>query len=124
MERGTLWIRSIDYRKIDQKRQETLETWCWRRIKWTDKIKNEELHRGINEKRNLWNNIEKRRTRGIGHTLRHNGFVKNIIGGKMRESAKRKAKGQIKKKVHCKKYQEVSQLALDRVGWRAAVNQS
>jgi hypothetical protein len=31
---------------------------------------------------------------------------------------------QTKKKVHCKKYQEVSQLLLDRVGWRASVNQS
>jgi hypothetical protein len=32
--------------------------------------------------------------------------------------------GQIKKKLHCKKYQEVSQQALDRVEWRTAVNQS
>jgi hypothetical protein len=28
------------------------------------------------------------------------------------------------KEVHCKRFQEVSQLGLDRVGWRAAVNQS
>jgi hypothetical protein len=33
-------------RKIDQKRLEALETWCWRRMlksKWTDKIRNEEV---------------------------------------------------------------------------------
>jgi hypothetical protein len=55
--------------------------------------------------------------------------MKNIIEGKIEVKVPRgrprdKYMGQIKKKVHCKKYQEVSQLALDRVGWRAAVNQS
>jgi hypothetical protein len=32
---------------IDQKRLEAFETWCWRRIlkiKWTDKIRNEEVY--------------------------------------------------------------------------------
>jgi hypothetical protein len=55
--------------------------------------------------------------------------VKNIIEGKKEGKVSKgrprdKYTGQIKKKVHCKKYQEVSQLALDRVGWRAVVNQS
>jgi hypothetical protein len=34
--------------KINQKRPEAFETWCWRRmfkIKWTDKISNEEVYR-------------------------------------------------------------------------------
>jgi hypothetical protein len=53
------------------------------KIKWIDKIRNEEVYRRIDEERTLWNNIEKRRTRWIGHTLRHNGFMKNIIGGKI-----------------------------------------
>jgi hypothetical protein len=62
------------------------ETWCWRRllkIKWTDKIRNEEVYRGIEEERTLWNNIEKRRSRWNGHTLRRNGLVENIIEGKI-----------------------------------------
>jgi hypothetical protein len=46
------------------------------KIKWTDKIKNEEAYRRIDEERTLWNNIEKRRTRLIGHTLRHHGFIR------------------------------------------------
>jgi hypothetical protein len=53
------------------------------KIKWTDKIRNEEVYRRIDEERTLLNNIEKRRTRWIGHTLRHNGFVKTIIEGKI-----------------------------------------
>jgi hypothetical protein len=61
--------------------------------------------------------------------LRHNGLEKNIIEGKIERNVPRgkpsdKYMRKIKKKVQCKKYQEVSQLALDRVGWRAAVNQS
>jgi hypothetical protein len=53
------------------------------KIKWTDKIRNEEVYRRIDEERTLWNNIEKSRTRWIVHTLRHNGLVKNIIEGKL-----------------------------------------
>jgi hypothetical protein len=89
----------------------------------------EEVYRSVDKERTLWNNIEKRRTRWTGHTLRHNGFVKNIIEGRIegkvpRERPRDKYMGPIKKKVHCKKYQVVSQLTIDRVGWRAAVNQS
>jgi hypothetical protein len=55
--------------------------------------------------------------------------VKNIIEGKIegkviRGRPRDKYMGQMKKKLHCKKYQGVSQLALDRVGWRPAVNKS
>jgi hypothetical protein len=35
------------------------------------------------EERALWNTVEKGRSRWIGHTLRHNGFVKNIMEGKI-----------------------------------------
>jgi hypothetical protein len=55
--------------------------------------------------------------------------VKNIIevkieGKVLRGRPRDKYIGQLKNKLRCKKYQEVSQLALDKVGWRAAVNQS
>jgi hypothetical protein len=45
--------------------------------------KNKEVYRRVGEEQTLWNTIEKRRTRQIGHTLRHNGFVKNIVEGKI-----------------------------------------
>jgi hypothetical protein len=55
--------------------------------------------------------------------------VKNKIEGKIEGKALRgrprdKYVRQIKKRVRCKKYQEVSHLASGRVGWRAVVNQS
>jgi hypothetical protein len=46
--------------KVDQKGLEAFETWCWRRmlkIKWTDKIRNEEVYRRIDEERTLRNMI-------------------------------------------------------------------
>jgi hypothetical protein len=51
--------------------------------------------------------------------------VKNIIDGKKEGKVPRgrprdKYMGQIKKRVRCKKYQEVSQVALDSIGWGAA----
>jgi hypothetical protein len=60
--------------KVDQKRLEAFETWCYRsmlKIKWMDKIRSEEVYRRMD--------IEKRRTRWIGHTLRRNGLVRNTI---------------------------------------------
>jgi hypothetical protein len=59
------------------------------KIKRTDEIRNEEVYRRIDEERTLWNNTEKSRTRWIGHTLRHNGRVKNIIEGKIEEKVPR-----------------------------------
>jgi hypothetical protein len=49
------------------------------KIKRTDKIRNKEVYRRVDEERPVWNTKEKRRTRWIGHTLRHNAFVKNKI---------------------------------------------
>jgi hypothetical protein len=68
--------------KIDQKKLKAFKTWSWRRIlkiKWTDKIWSGDIFRRIEEEWALWHNIEKRGTRWIGHTLRHNGPVKNIL---------------------------------------------
>jgi hypothetical protein len=61
--------------KKEQKRLKALKTWSWRRmlkIKWTDKIWSEDVFRRIEEEWALWHNIEKRGTRWIGHTMRHN----------------------------------------------------
>jgi hypothetical protein len=84
--------------KANRTKLEAFETSCWRRmlqIKWMEEIINEEVYRRIDEERTKWNTIEKRRTRSIGHTLRHNGLVKNMIGrGRIEgEFPKRKAKG-------------------------------
>jgi hypothetical protein len=47
-------------RKLEQKYLESCEMWCWRRmekVKWSEKVTNEELLGRLGEKRILLNNI-------------------------------------------------------------------
>jgi len=58
------------------------ETGCWRRmvkIKWTDRISNDEVFQRAKEERLLLKNFKNRRHSWIEHTVRHNKFVVNIL---------------------------------------------
>jgi hypothetical protein len=60
------------------------ETWCWRRmlkLNWTDRMTNGEVFQRVKEVRILLNILENRRHPRIGHIIRHNGFVLNILEG-------------------------------------------
>jgi len=60
------------------------ETWCWRRmlkIKWTDRITNEKVFQRVKEERPLLKILNNRRHSWIGHIIRHNEFVVNIMEG-------------------------------------------
>ena len=75
-------------RATDQKRLESFEMWCCRRmekISWTDHVRNEEVLLRVNEQRN---EIRKRKANWIGHILRGNCLLQQVIEGKI--------KGQIK----------------------------
>jgi hypothetical protein len=58
--------------------------WCWRRmeISWTDRVKNEVLHR-VKEERNILHTINRRKANWIGHMLRRNYLLKHVIEGKL-----------------------------------------
>lgn len=117
---------------VDKKRIEAFEMWCYRRmlkIKWVDRVTNEEVLNRIGEKRSLWNTLTKRRDRLIGHTLRHQGPVNLVlegsVGGKIRRGRPRyEYSKQIQIDVGCRSYSEMKRLAQDRLAWRAASNQS
>jgi hypothetical protein len=72
-------------RKVDQKHLESFEMWCWRRmekISWTDHVRNEEvLHR--DKERNILLTAGRRKVNWIGHILRGNCFLKQVIAGKI-----------------------------------------
>ena len=51
------------------------------KIKWTDRIKNDEVFQRAKEERLLFKIIKNIRHSWIGHTFRHNEFVVNILGG-------------------------------------------
>ena len=69
--------------KNEERVIDVFETWCWRRmlkIKRTDRITNGEVFQRAKEKRLLLKLKKKnRRHSWIGHTIRHNEFVVNIL---------------------------------------------
>jgi hypothetical protein len=61
--------------------------WCWRRmekISWTDHVRNEEVLLRVKEQRNILHEISKRKDNWIGHILRRNCLLQQVIGGKIR----------------------------------------
>jgi len=51
------------------------------KIKWTDRITNEEVFQRVKEARLLLKILNNRRHSLIGHIIRHNEFVVNILEG-------------------------------------------
>jgi len=74
-------------RAADQKYLESFEMWCWGRMKkisWTDHVRNEEVLLRVNEQRNILHEIRKRKANWIGHILRRNCLLKQVIEGKIK----------------------------------------
>jgi hypothetical protein len=64
------------------------EMWCWRRmdkISLTDHVKNEEVLLRAKEQRNILREISKRKAYWIGHILRRNCLLQQVIEGKIKE---------------------------------------
>jgi len=53
-------------------------------ISWTDHVKNEEVLLRVNEQRNILHEIRKRKANWIGHILRRNCILKQVIEGKIK----------------------------------------
>ena len=58
-------------------------------LSWLDKVTNEEALRRVNEDRQTLNSIWQRKHRWIGHVLRHDGLLQEIIEGRMKGKPKR-----------------------------------
>ena len=110
-------------RAADQKYLESFEMWCWRRmekIRWTDHVRNEEVLFRVNEQRNILHEIRKRKANWIGHILRRNCLLKQVIEGKIKgemELARRRKKllDDLKNR---RGYSYLKGEALDRIMWR------
>ena len=60
-------------KKLERKYLESFEMWCWRRmekIKWSEKVTNEQVLDRKGEKRTLLNNILRREANWLGHILK------------------------------------------------------
>ena len=53
------------------------------KIKWSEKVNNEQILERIREKRKLLNNTPRRKANSIGHTLRKNCLLHDAIEGQM-----------------------------------------
>ena len=51
-------------------------------ISWLDKVTNEEALRRVNKDRQILNSIWQKKHRWIGHVLRHDGLLHEIIEGR------------------------------------------
>ena len=114
-------------RAADQKHLENFEMWCWRRmekISWINRVRNEEVLLRVNEQRNILREIRERKANWIGHILRRNCLLKQVIEGKIKGEMEVTRKwGRRRKKLlddlkDRRGYFHLKEEALDRTMWR------
>ena len=112
-------------RKKDIKKLEALEMWIWRRmerISWTHKVTNEEVLRRVGTQRQLISVLRNRKRKWIGHVLREDGLLKEVIEGRMEgkrlPGAPRKGMLDELKLKHAS-YADMKKIAEDREKWRS-----
>jgi hypothetical protein len=111
---------------VDQKHVESFEMWCWRRmeISWTDHVRNEEVLLRVSEQRNILHEIRKRKANWIGHILRRNCLLKEVIEGKIKGQIEvTRRRGRRRKHLlddlgDRRGYSHLKEDALDRIKWR------
>jgi hypothetical protein len=113
-------------RAVDQKHLESFEMWSWRRmekISWTDHVRNEVLLK-VGEQRNILHEIRNRKANWIGHILRRNCLLKEVIEGKIKGRIEvTRRRGRRRKKLlddlgDRRGYSNLKEESLDRIKWR------
>ena len=94
------------------------------KISWTDHVRNEDVLLRVNEQRNILHEIIKRKANWIGHMLRRNCLLKQVIEGKIEvEMEVTRRRGRRRKKLlddlkDRRGYSHLKEEALDRTMWR------
>ena len=73
-------------RQEDRRRLDAFEMWLWRRmekISWTEKMTNEAVLKIVGEKQRMVEVIIQRKKNWIGHVVRGDGLLREVIEGKM-----------------------------------------
>jgi porphobilinogen deaminase len=107
------------------------ETQSWRRmlkIKWTDRITNDEVFQKAKEERLLLQTLKNKCHSWIGHTVWHNEFVVNILEGAIsgKEAVGRprlQYLKQVARNTGADRYTTMERMACNNTRWKAA-NQS
>jgi len=91
---------------------------------WTDHVRNEKVLLRVKEQRNILHEIRKRKANWIGHILRRNCLLKQVIEGKIKgEMEVARRRGRRRKKLlddlkDRRGYSRLKEEALDRTMWR------
>jgi hypothetical protein len=95
-------------------------------ISWTDHVRNEEMLLTVKEQRNILREISKRKANWIGHILRRNCLLRQVIEGEIKggievtgrrgRRRRRKLLDELKER---RVYSKLKEEALDRTVWRA-----
>ena len=109
-------------RKEDIRKLEALEMWLWRRmekISWTDKVTNEDVLRRVGIERQLIYMLRSRKKSWIGHVLRGNGLLKEVLEGRMegRRVRGRPRLGMLDE-IKVGSYVDMKRRSEDREGWK------
>ena len=94
------------------------------KISWTDHVRNEEVLLRVNEQRNILREIRKRKANWIGHILRRNCLLKQVIEGKIKGQIEvTRRRGRRRKKLldvlkDRRGYCQLKEEAIDRTMWR------
>ena len=117
--------------KNEERAINAFETGCWRRmlkIKWSDRITNDEVFQKVKEERLLLKILKNRSHSWTGHTIRHNEFVVNITEGAISGGGKKKAVGrpllqylkQVARNTGADSYTAMKRMACNKSIWKAA----
>jgi hypothetical protein len=94
------------------------------KISWTDHVRNEEVLLRVSEQRKILHEIRKRKANWIGHILRRNCLLKEVIEGKIKGQIEvTRRRGRRRKKLlddfwDRRDYSHLKEEALDRIKWR------
>ena len=94
------------------------------KIGWTDHARNEDVLLRVNKQRNILHEIRKRNSNWIGHILRRNCLLKQVIEGKIKgEMEVTRRRGRRHKKLQDdlkdrRGYSHLKEEAIDRTIWR------
>jgi hypothetical protein len=100
------------------------------KISWTDRVRNKEILLSVKEQRNILHEISNRKANWIGHILRKNCRLRQVIEGKIkggtevtgrRGRRRRKLLDDLKER---RGYSYLKEEALDRTMWRTRFGRS
>ena len=109
-------------RKEEIRRIEACEMWLWRKlmkVKWSDKKTNEEVLQMVNEQRSIVTKIVNRKKNWVGHVLRGEGLLRDVMEGRMegKRTRGRPRKSMLEELME-DGYVRMKRNAQDRLAWR------